>query len=225
MKQRERLLATLAVGGVAAFFLYWLYLRFTDPDNAPSLGELWETVVSFPVRGYLIMRGKVEQALALAGGSQDPKVIAAGLIATEEGFSPRAYADPPGQTEKHSIGYGHQIVPGDGLSLDSVISQGDAFSLLLQDLDRFAECVDSAVSFQISAKQRAALYSFCYNEGCGAFQSSTMLRMVNEGDLGGASGEFDKWVYITQNGQKVVSDALQQRRNDEQELFSQDLNA
>jgi lysozyme len=181
-------------------------------------GESWSDVLSDPLgsiqdlfsRGAAIVQGRI---------STDPKTIAAGLIAKEEGFSSKVYPDPPGQNEKHSIGYGHQLVDGDGFDLSSTISQPDAFALLISDLDSYAAFVDGRVTSDLTANERAALYSFCYNIGEGAFASSTLLRDVNSGDLGSASGEFDRWIYS--NGQ--ISTALQNRRNDEQALFSQDI--
>ena len=43
--------------------------------------------------------------------------------------------------------------------------------------------------------QRAALYSFAYNEGTGALHSSTLLRKFVAGDLDGAGAQFAAWVY------------------------------
>lgn len=207
MEKREKLAALTGLMGAGALAAYLLYQ--VSEGNVSSLSDAWEVIQSLGVRGYLIVRGTVPT---------DPKSIAAKLIATEEGFRSHAYPDPPGQSELYSIGYGHQIRPGDGLDINSVVDQATAFGMLLSDLDNAASCVDGVVQVQITDNERAALYSFCYNVGCHAFETSTMLRLINSGDLGAASGEFDRWVYA--NGQ--VSPALQSRRNDEQALFSQD---
>lgn len=208
MKQGERIAAFSALAGSGAIAAYLLYQ--VAEGNVSSLSDAWGVIQSIGVRAYLIARGTIPM--------NDAKSIAAKLIATEEGFRSHAYPDPPGQTSKYSIGYGHQIRPGDGLDINSVVDQPTAFGMLLSDLDLAANCVDNAVQVDITANERAALYSFTYNEGCHAFETSTMLRDINNGDLGEASGEFDRWVYA--NGQ--ISAALQQRRNDEQALFSSD---
>jgi lysozyme len=142
--------------------------------------------------------------------------IGAEKIAGFEGFSPRAYPDPPGQEILHSIGYGHQIVPGDGLSKDSVLEESAAMDLLLKDLEEKASVVDVAVQVDLNENQLAALYSFTYNVGTGAFRSSTMLKLINEGNLEGASYQFDNWVYVDH----TVSTALKGRRDSEEALFN-----
>jgi GH24 family phage-related lysozyme (muramidase) len=222
MKKTEKLLLTLALpSGVFLFFAYWLYLRISDAESAPSIGELWDSVQSYGVRGYLIMRGKVEQALTLAGSTPDARTIAAGLIAQEEGFSSRRYPDPAGQTKTYSIGYGHQILDGEPYDENYVMSEPEGFQLLLTDLAKYADYVDSQVQADLTPNQFAALYSFCYNEGEGHFGSSSLLRFINSGDLVSASNEFSRWVYAG----GVINSALVSRRADEQQLFSSDLTA
>jgi lysozyme len=208
MTNREKALSItglLTGAGLLAFLVY----EFTQ-GNITNISDVYDQIQSLGVRAYLIARGTMPTANA--------KDIAAKLIAQEEGFSSHVYADPPGQSNTYSIGYGHQLVAGDGFDQSSTVDQPTAFNLLLNDLDSFAACVDSAVQVEITDNERAALYSFCYNIGCRGFQTSTMLRDINAGDLGAASGEFDRWVYS--NGQ--IDSGLQTRRNDEQALFSSD---
>ena len=57
--------------------------------------------------------------------------------------------------------------------------------------------------------------SFIYNEGAGAFEKSTLLKKLNNGDKKGAADEFDKWVY----SKGKVSKGLVGRRQREKELF------
>ncbi|MGA6579692.1 glycoside hydrolase family protein, partial [Providencia sp. NPDC089923] len=42
---------------------------------------------------------------------------------------------------------------------------------------------------------KAALYSFAFNVGTGAFAKSTMLKKLNAGDQYGACEELKRWVY------------------------------
>src|SRR5229473_2536209 len=72
-------------------------------------------------RGALIVTGKI---------SDDPKAIAAGFIAQQEGFSATAYPDPRGQSVKYSIGYGHQITGSDGFDASSEVDEPTALQLL-----------------------------------------------------------------------------------------------
>lgn len=216
MKRERELVAVLIFGGIALGLGYWLYLKLTDPDNAPSFNDLFDYVQSYVVRGYYSVNGRLQRVLEAVGQTSDPRAIALGLIAELEEFSPKAYPDPAGQTETYSIGYGHQIVPGDGFTTSSTISQSDAQALLNSDLDVYVQCVNDAVTYQgLTPNQYAALYDFAYNEGCGAFQGSTLLRYINEGDLSDADNQFASWVYA--GGQ--VNQGLVNRRQIEAQLF------
>jgi len=42
---------------------------------------------------------------------------------------------------------------------------------------------------------KAALYSFTYNVGAGAFARSTLLKKLNAGDMNGACDQLKRWVY------------------------------
>jgi lysozyme len=75
--------------------------------------------------------------------------------------------------------------------------------------------VDGAVTVPLAPNQKAALADFIYNEGIGNFQSSTMLKLLNSGDIEGAADEFPKWNLA--GGQ--VNSWLVKRRACEQELF------
>jgi lysozyme len=130
------------------------------------------------------------------------------FIARHEGFASVPYPDGNG----YSIGYGHQIQPGERIE---AVTRSDAARLLAADLARAESVVDRLVKVKLNANQRAALTSFVFNVGSGAFAKSTLLRKVNAGDMDGARGEFGKWVY---SGGKRVP-ALVKRRAEEAEMF------
>jgi lysozyme len=67
----------------------------------------------------------------------------------------------------------------------------------------------------LNQNQWDALVSFVYNVGAGNFISSTMLKLLNQGDYKGAAGEFPKWVHT--NGQ--INPGLVRRRAAERALF------
>lgn len=202
----------LPFGFVSYVIGAWFYTYLTDPENAPSVTDLPGIGVSYFRRGWLIVKGQTEGLT----GTADPVVIATGLIAGFEGFSSKAYADPKGQTKTYSIGYGHQIIPGDGLDTSSIVSESEAADLLASDLQTFAECVNDSVTAELTPQQLAALYSFCYNEGCHAFKSSTLLRDINAGDLASAVDEFARWNIAA----GTVNDSLVARRQKESSLFA-----
>lgn len=158
---------------------------------------------------------EVATAGADLGVSSDPISLALPIVKNFEGFSANAYPDPPG-SGKYSIGYGHQIKPGESYGPSSVIAQDEAEQLLRGDIAGAYSCVEQNVNVALSPQQTAALISFVFNVGCGAFENSTMLTLLNQGDFEGAAAQFPSWIHS--GGQ--VSDALVSRRSQEQELFN-----
>lgn len=197
--------------GLVVGFGYWIYLYLQSPEDAPTFGDLLGTLKSYFSRGVLIVKGKIEGAVGLA----DARTLAASFIASVEGYSAKAYADPSGQFETYSIGYGHQILPEDGLTNDAHIDEAMALQLLSDDLDKFVGCVESVVTVDISPEQEAALISLCYNIGCGAFQNSTLVRYLNAGNYEAAQEQFSVW----NKAGGSISSALVSRRQQESDLF------
>lgn len=190
-------LFAIAIGGGALY----LYYRKTVTS-----GSFIDFLNDIATKGSLAVEASINQDLASR---------AASFIANQEKFSAKPYPDPPGQSSKYSIGYGHQITGTDGLSLSSVLDQPTALQLLSGDVGSAIACVENSVAVDINDNQKLALVDFVYNLGCGAFRGSTLLKMLNSGDYAGAANEFDRWVYA--NGQILQN--LVDRRTAEQELF------
>ncbi|EMP52520.1 Lysozyme [Morganella morganii SC01] len=68
-------------------------------------------------------------------------------------------------------------------------------ALLHDDLTKVRRAVDPMIKVSIDDNTRAAIYSFVYNVGPGAFSRSTMLRRLNAGDIAGACDEMKRWAY------------------------------
>ncbi|MEQ0031502.1 lysozyme [Klebsiella sp. GG_Kp152] len=68
-------------------------------------------------------------------------------------------------------------------------------NLLKADLRKVASAIDPLIKVRIPDPTRAALYSFTYNVGSGAFASSTLLKKLNAGDVPGACKELQRWTY------------------------------
>lgn len=132
-------------------------------------------------------------------------------IKTFEGFRSMPYLDTAG---KWTVGYGHLMVDGDGCVQGSPITMGQATELLRKDLHTAEECVNSA-GVQLDQNEFDALVSFVYNLGCGAFQRSTLLKLLKSGNKTAAAGEFPKWCIA---GGKH-SDGILKRRFAEQDCF------
>ncbi|HHX5651013.1 TPA: lysozyme [Enterobacter cloacae] len=68
-------------------------------------------------------------------------------------------------------------------------------NLLKADLRKVANSIDPLIKVRIPEPTRAALYSFAYNVGSGAFARSTLLKKLNSGDVPGACKELQRWTY------------------------------
>ena len=130
------------------------------------------------------------------------------LIKQWEGLRLEAYLCP---ANVWTIGYGHTLTAKSGMS----ITEAEASNLLRGDLARFQRCVESAVQVPLNDNQFAALVSFCFNVGEGAFRGSTLLRKLNAGNYDAVPSELARWNKIGKN----VSAGLTNRRAAEAGLW------
>ena len=138
-------------------------------------------------------------------------MTAADLIKRWEGLRLKAYPDPGTGGKPWTIAYGHtrNVKQGDTCTLD----QANAW--LSEDMADAYRVIDNAVTVPLTRQQRDALCSFVFNVGGGAFQKSTLLKLLNEGNYTGAAGQFDRW---NKAGGRVLK-GLVNRRKQEKALF------
>lgn len=79
------------------------------------------------------------------------------------------------------------------------------------------KAVDNAVTVEIPVGMRAAMYSFTFNAGQGAFKNSTMLKLINQGKFEQACDQLHRWVYYKdpKTKKRKVSPGLKNRRAEE----------
>jgi len=130
------------------------------------------------------------------------------LITAFEGCNLKAYQD---SVDVWTIGYGHTKDVHQGMS----ITQAQAEQLLQEDLEEFEAAVTDAVSIDLNPNRFAALVSFCFNLGAGSLFQSTLLRVLNQGDVQAAANEFPRW---NKAGEQVLL-GLTRRRLAERALF------
>ena len=136
------------------------------------------------------------------------------VISSLEGF----IAIPIWDYMQYSVGYGS----GYNWDLKRPVIKTDVIDketakrwLLLEAQDKY-DFVISKVRVPVTDNQLLAMASFTYNEGENAFATSTLLKLLNEGqnkDI--VANQFDRWVYA---GGKV-SEGLKNRRIAEKRLF------
>lgn len=96
------------------------------------------------------------------------------------------------------------------------ITQEEADARLARRLaDEFEPAVRRMVKVPLSPCQFDALVSWAYNVGVGAAGGSTLVRLLNAGDMAGAAAEFMRW---TRSGGRELL-GLRRRRTAEQALF------
>jgi lysozyme len=134
------------------------------------------------------------------------------LLKNLEGFRSRPYADAGG---KMTVGYGHLIIPGDGVALGDIIGPVKGAELLQSDVQKAVSKVNQLVPNNVSQNQFDALVIFAYNIGVSAFEGSTLLKLLNNGDAVGAANQFLRWDMA--DGQHLIG--LRNRRIAERTLF------
>ncbi len=161
------------------------------------------------------VNGRVSIELVMAS----KRIGAAGLalLKGDEGFRPEVYDDATGEAPgvilvgKLTIGYGHTLGVKPGMKVD----EAQATAYLMADVGRVEDAVNASVKVEINQNQFDALCVFAFNVGIGAFESSTLLRMLNEGKYGNAHDQFSRWNKVGAN----VVPGLVKRRRDEALLF------
>lgn len=134
--------------------------------------------------------------------------IATAVVSYYEGHRNETYLDPVGIP---TICAGHT---GPDVQLGMELSQAECNELLAGDLGDAFAAVDRHVEVGLPEPRRAALASFVFNVGEGAFVRSTLLRKLNAGDTRGACNELPRWVYA--KGRKLAG--LVKRRDTEREI-------
>ena len=131
------------------------------------------------------------------------------LIKKFEGCRLKAYQD---SVDVWTIGYGHTEGVYEGME----ISQHQADIMLGSDLVKYANYINEYVTVSLNPNQFDALTSWVYNLGPGNLKSSTMLKVLNEGNYDDVPFQIKRW---NKAGGKVLK-GLVRRREAEAELFA-----
>lgn len=131
------------------------------------------------------------------------------LIRQFEGCRLKAYQDQSGVWTQ---GWGHT---GHDITVSKEISQSQADLWLHEDAQRACNSVQHLVVVPLTQNQLAALTSFAFNLGIGAFGGSTMLKILNAGGYDLVPEQLCRWAHV---GQKEV-EGLKRRREAEANLW------
>ena len=133
------------------------------------------------------------------------------LIVGFEGKRNKAYQDTRGLW---TIGVGHLIKPDEQHLIKTVLTDEEVNNLLRHDLSWCDEAIRTSVKVPLNQNQYDALYSLCFNIGANGFKTSTIVRLLNQGDYKSAAEHFMDWVRPS---------VLIPRRKKEKALFLQDI--
>lgn len=124
----------------------------------------------------------------IKAGAASAALLAAPITGHFEGVSLKAYLDPVGIA---TICHGET----QNVKLGDVRTREECDLLFETRLGYFAKRVDMATDVYLPVETHAALTSFTYNVGVGAFKSSTLLKKLNAGDYIGACDQLPRWKY------------------------------
>lgn len=110
-----------------------------------------------------------------------------------------------------TIGYGHTK----GVTEDMVITQEEADQMLQDEMPEYEGYINDMVTVELNQDQFDALVCWVYNLGSGNLASSTLLKVLNEGDYEAVPEQMKRW---NKAGGKVLN-GLTKRRDSEAKLF------
>lgn len=139
------------------------------------------------------------------------------LISSEESFSAFPYKDDykPSPQIEFSIGYGHQIQPGE--YFDTPMSKTTGKTLLKQDLTSRINAVNQVLKPGLKQHQIDSILDLTMSMGPGAIKSNSLIKLINSGASDDVIRNHWENHYIISGGGE--SEVLKQRRKREVNLF------
>ena len=136
--------------------------------------------------------------------------LALSVIGGAEGLRQSAYPDPATRGHPWTICYGHTggVTPGERASL------AECKALLLADLDREADGLDKCLHAPMTDARYVAVLSLAHNIGVGGVCRSSVVSLLNAGDITGGCNALLKY----NRAAGVVFPGLTRRREKEREL-------
>lgn len=102
-----------------------------------------------------------------------------------------------------------------GVKDGMIITEEQGEKMLRKELNTFEDAVERLVKVPMNQNVFDSLVLFSYNIGVGAFQKSTLLKLLNQGKYEAAAAQFSRW---NKGGGKVLA-GLVKRRKAEAALF------
>ena len=119
-------------------------------------------------------------------------------------------------TQLYSIGLGHQIQPNESYLMESTLNDQEVLEIFRKDIEKIRLSMNKVIKVPVDKNQQLALLSLRYNIGENAFNSSTLLKLLNSGNYDGASARFAEW----RLSEGMINKGLVARRERERQLFN-----
>ena len=119
-------------------------------------------------------------------------------------------------TQLYSIGLGHQIQPNELDLMTALLNDEQVLEIFKKDIEGIRLGMNKVIKVPINKNQQLALLSLRYNIGGPAFDKSTLLRRLNEGNYSDAAMRFAEW----RLSEGKINQGLVNRRERERALFS-----
>jgi len=102
-----------------------------------------------------------------------------------------AYIDPVGVP---TIGFGHTLMTGTkDFDLNDTWTEEFASEQFQRDVQQYWDAVGDAVTVPLNQCQQTVLTSWTYNVGIGAMKSSTLVRLLNQGQYDAVPAQLMRW--------------------------------
>lgn len=118
-------------------------------------------------------------------------------------------------TQLYSIGLGHQIQPNESYLMTALLNDEQVLEIFKKDIEGIRSSMNKVIKVPINKNQQLALLSLRYNIGGPAFDKSTLLRRLNEGNFNDAAMRFAEW----RLSEGKINQGLVNRRERERQLF------
>ena len=119
-------------------------------------------------------------------------------------------------TQLYSIGLGHQIQPNESYLMESTLTDEEVLEIFQKDIENIRLSMNKVIKVPVDKNQQLALLSLRYNIGENAFNNSTLLKLLNQGNYDGASARFSEW----RLSEGMINKGLVARRERERQLFN-----
>ena len=119
-------------------------------------------------------------------------------------------------TQLYSIGLGHQIQPNESYLMESTLNDEQVLEIFRKDIENIRLSMNKVIKVPVDKNQQLALLSLRYNIGENAFNTSTLLKLLNSGNYDGASARFAEW----RLSEGMINKGLVARRERERQLFN-----